>query len=695
MRSVTSLTHGRAGPCGRGPIGGRSSVVRGGCRCRALGWPGVQNAGESTGQGGWTGGRTSRFRCGRTGAGRADESGKGGQSRPGRAKAPSSGEDGDVREAPPARPKPRSGRGPQKAAATGEKAAAKAARRPAREAPPRSRSRGPRWSAAPAGSTASSPRCTRTPTPSWTSRTRSSCSSPRSCPPRPPTCGSTRRPPRSSPSTRPPRTWPRPTPRSWRRSSGRPGSSGPRPSPCMGLSAALRDDFGGEVPGPPRGPRHAARRRPQDGQRRARQRLRRARASPWTRTSGGWSAAGSGPSRRTRRRSRRTSPRSSRRASGRCSRTASIFHGRRICHARKPACGACPIAPLCPAYGEGETDPEKAKKLLKYEKGGFPGQRLNPPRRLPGAARPAAGRRMTPADGSDGRADRTRAGTAADDGGADDDARSDGRATRQRADDERRHGAAIDVTPTACPTGWTRSRAPRETVEPQQLSRFLPPANGAGRQSAVLILFGEGERGPELLLMERAGSPALARRASRPSPAAPSTRRTATRTATGRCGPRCARPRRRPASIRRGVQLFGVLPRLYIPVSGFVVTPVLGWWREPEPGRRRRPGRDRPGLHRPRGGSHGPGQPRDHRPPQRPPRPGIPGRIRPGLGLHGRSDRPDPALRGLGAPLGPRRSRSRSTGAHDRVTPVLRCPGLARTASNRTGQVTNLRGYRR
>ncbi|MEH0556959.1 MULTISPECIES: endonuclease III [unclassified Streptomyces] len=56
-----------------------------------------------------------------------------------------------------------------------------------------------------------------------------------------------------------------------------------------------------------------------------------------------------------------------------------IFHGRRICHARKPACGACPLAPLCPAYGEGETDPEKAKKLLKYEKGGFPGQRLNPP----------------------------------------------------------------------------------------------------------------------------------------------------------------------------------------------------------------------------------------------------------------------------------------------------------------------------
>lgn len=67
-----------------------------------------------------------------------------------------------------------------------------------------------------------------------------------------------------------------------------------------------------------------------------------------------------------------------------------IWHGRRICHARKPACGACPIAPLCPAYGEGETDPEKAEKLLKYEKGGYPGQRLNPPQAyLDAGGRPA------------------------------------------------------------------------------------------------------------------------------------------------------------------------------------------------------------------------------------------------------------------------------------------------------------------
>jgi endonuclease-3 len=56
-----------------------------------------------------------------------------------------------------------------------------------------------------------------------------------------------------------------------------------------------------------------------------------------------------------------------------------IFHGRRVCHSRRPACGACALAPLCPAFGEGETDPVKAKALLKYEMAGQPGQRLRPP----------------------------------------------------------------------------------------------------------------------------------------------------------------------------------------------------------------------------------------------------------------------------------------------------------------------------
>lgn len=46
-----------------------------------------------------------------------------------------------------------------------------------------------------------------------------------------------------------------------------------------------------------------------------------------------------------------------------------IWHGRRRCHARRPACGACPIADLCPSYGTGETDPEKAATLVREPRG--------------------------------------------------------------------------------------------------------------------------------------------------------------------------------------------------------------------------------------------------------------------------------------------------------------------------------------
>ncbi|MFH9419976.1 NUDIX hydrolase [Streptomyces sp. NPDC017529] len=119
------------------------------------------------------------------------------------------------------------------------------------------------------------------------------------------------------------------------------------------------------------------------------------------------------------------------------------------------------------------------------------------------------------------------------------------------------------------------------TIEPHQLSRFLPPDSG-GRQSAVLVLFGHGDRGPELLLMERAGT--LRSHAGQPSfpggaldpedgdPEGPGPVRAALREAWEETG-----------LDPSGVQVFGVLPRLYIPVSGFVVAPVLGWWREPSP----------------------------------------------------------------------------------------------------------------
>ncbi|URM90446.1 CoA pyrophosphatase [Streptomyces sp. MRC013] len=140
---------------------------------------------------------------------------------------------------------------------------------------------------------------------------------------------------------------------------------------------------------------------------------------------------------------------------------------------------------------------------------------------------------------------------------------------------------SVDVSAEGLPTWLKPVVEAAHTVAPEQLSRFLPPPEG-GRQAAVLILFGEGERGPELLLTERAGT--LRSHAGQPSfpggsidpedgdPAALGPLRAALREAREETGLDPA-----------GVQVFATLPRLYIPVSAFVVTPVLGWWREPSP----------------------------------------------------------------------------------------------------------------
>jgi 8-oxo-dGTP pyrophosphatase MutT (NUDIX family) len=100
---------------------------------------------------------------------------------------------------------------------------------------------------------------------------------------------------------------------------------------------------------------------------------------------------------------------------------------------------------------------------------------------------------------------------------------------------------------------------------------------GGGRQSAVLILFGDGPGGPDLLLVQR--SPWLRRHAGQPAfPGGAVDKSDA--------GPVSAALREAAEEAQvdpSGVQVLAILPELFISRSGFSVTPVLAWWRRPGP----------------------------------------------------------------------------------------------------------------
>jgi 8-oxo-dGTP pyrophosphatase MutT (NUDIX family) len=125
------------------------------------------------------------------------------------------------------------------------------------------------------------------------------------------------------------------------------------------------------------------------------------------------------------------------------------------------------------------------------------------------------------------------------------------------------------------PPGWL-SRLATAAEQMAVPDGLVPPPSG-GRRSAVLILFGEGDSGPDVLLVQR--SPWLRRHAGQPAfPGG------AIDDADGGPVPAALREAAEEALVDpAGVQVLTVLPELFIARSGFSVTPVLAWWHRPGP----------------------------------------------------------------------------------------------------------------
>jgi 8-oxo-dGTP pyrophosphatase MutT (NUDIX family) len=133
----------------------------------------------------------------------------------------------------------------------------------------------------------------------------------------------------------------------------------------------------------------------------------------------------------------------------------------------------------------------------------------------------------------------------------------------------------VSAPETGGPPEWLLpvvEAAGRITVH--DLTRFMPPEGSDARRGAVLMLFGEGPGGPDLLLTERAhhmrSHPGQVSFPGGSIDPGETPREAALREAQEETG-----------LDPEGVHVFAELPELWLPPSNFAVTPILGWWRTP------------------------------------------------------------------------------------------------------------------